>query len=36
MVTKQDPATELVSKLEGQVDDLLQMYDFAEKLYPYD
>ena len=32
----QQSTTELVSKLEGQVDDIMGMYDFAEKLYPYE
>ena len=35
MESKQTPK-EIASKLEGQVEDLLQMYDFAEKLYSYD
>ena len=26
----------IVAKLEGQMDDVLQMYDLAEKLYSYD
>ena len=26
----------MIPKLEGQVDDILGMYDFAEKLYPYE
>ena len=32
----QQSTTELITKLEGQVDDILGMYDFAEKLYPYE
>ena len=35
MAQKEAPV-EIVKKLEGQVDDLLEMYDLAEKLYSYD
>ena len=35
MASKEEPE-EIVKKLEGQVDDLLQMYDLAEKLYSYE
>ena len=35
MAQKEAPI-EIVQRLEGQVDDLLEMYDLAEKLYSYD
>ena len=25
-----------IKKLEGEIDDILEMYDFAEKLHPYE
>ena len=35
-MAQQEAPKEIVKRLEGQVDDLLQMYDLAEKLYSYD